>query len=426
MTETLRPGQIRLRGVSRRFRLHHDRGSTLKDVLVRRRRTRSTTELWALREVDLDIAPGESVGLIGQNGTGKSTLLKLVAGILNPQGGTVEAGGVVASMLELGAGFHPDFTGRENVYLNASIYGLSERDVDERFDSIVGFGGLEEFIDMPVRTYSSGMYMRLAFAIASHVDPDVLLLDEVLAVGDEAFQHKCFGRIQQFQREGGTLLYVSHDPTSVVRLCQRALLLVDGRIAADGPPADVLSHYHRMLSRGGRVGGGDARSPQPPDATDGDNGHEWGTRDVVITASRLIGPNGPTDRFLSGEPMTVELEVEPHAPIATPTFGVAVYTASGVLCFGSNTRLDPLDTSMLQGPATVRFAIPSLHLHDGEFLVSVAAHSSDESVVYHWLDRRLEFTVFSNAPGIGLVDLTGEWSVTADEGTTVASPPRVT
>ncbi len=411
MTDPLLPGQIELRGVSRSFRVQHERNATLKETVIRRQRAR-TTELWALRDVDLDIAPGESVGLIGQNGTGKSTLLKLVAGILHPQVGTVRAGGVVSSMLELGAGFHPDFTGRENVYMNGSIYGLSDADIDERFASIVGFGELDDFIDMPVRTYSSGMYMRLAFAIASHVDPDVLLLDEVLAVGDEAFQHRCFGRIQQFHRDGGTLLYVSHDPTSVARLCQRALLLVNGSIVADGAPADVLSHYHRLLSHGGRSGAAAAVAPSSR-GIKSRNDREWGNGDVVITAARLVGPNGPSDRFLSGEPMTIEIDIEPRSPIDTPTFGVLISTASGTLCYGSNTHLDDSGTPQLGGPATVRLTIPSLHLHDGEFLVTLAAHSSDETVVYHWLDRWLEFTVFPNGTGIGVVDLAGEWSLTA-------------
>jgi hypothetical protein len=296
--------------------------------------------------------------------------------------------------------------------MNGSIYGLSEREVDKRFDSIVGFGELGGFIDMPVRTYSSGMYMRLAFAIASHVDPDILLLDEVLAVGDEAFQHKCFGRIQQFHREGGTLLYVSHDPVSVARLCQRALLLVDGRIEADGSPADVISDYHRLLSRGGGATTSGIRPSADPSGTrSGDR--EWGTREVVIVSARLIGAEGPTDRFLSGEPMIVELEVQARSPVDTPTFGAVIYTASGVLCYGSNTQRDPLEVTRLTGPATVRLTIPALHLHDGEFLVSVAAHSSDESIVYHWLDRWLEFTVFPSGEGIGVVDLGGEWSLSA-------------
>ena len=185
----LLPGQVRLRGVSRKFRIIHERNGTLKEALLRRRRTHYT-ELWALRDVDLDVAPGEALGVIGQNGAGKSTLLKLVAGILPPQSGTVETAGSVASMLELGAGFHPDFTGRENVYMNGAVLGLSERSIDARLDEIIGFAELADFIDMPVKTYSSGMLMRLAFSVASHVNPDILLLDEVLAVGDEAFQRK--------------------------------------------------------------------------------------------------------------------------------------------------------------------------------------------------------------------------------------------
>ena len=223
----LEPGRIRLRGVSRTFRVLHERNLTLKETLLRRRRT-AATELWAVRDVDFDVAPGEAVGVVGQNGSGKSTLLKLLAGILPPQAGTVEIGGTVASMLELGAGFHPDFTGRENVYMNASIHGLSDGEVDAQLDDIVAFAELEDFIDMPVRTYSSGMSMRLAFAVASHVNPDVLLLDEVLAVGDEAFQRKCFGRIFDFRRRGGTLVFVSHDPAAVERVCDRAVLLVGG------------------------------------------------------------------------------------------------------------------------------------------------------------------------------------------------------
>lgn len=198
---TVRPGEVRLRGVSRKFRILSEQNATLKEVLLRRRRTVGR-DLWALRDVDLDVEPGEAIGIVGENGAGKSTLLKLVAGILYPQAGTIEVGGSVASMLELGAGFHPDFTGRENVYMNGSIHGLSEREIDQRFDDIVAFSELGEFVDMPVKTYSSGMHMRLAFAVSSHLSPDILLLDEVLAVGDEAFQRKCMGRIFEFRRRG--------------------------------------------------------------------------------------------------------------------------------------------------------------------------------------------------------------------------------
>jgi ABC-2 type transport system ATP-binding protein len=275
----LEPGRIRLRGVSRSFRILHDRNLTLKETVLRRRRTEAT-ELWAVNDVDLDVAPGEAVGIIGQNGSGKSTLLKLLAGIMPPHRGTVEIGGTVASMLELGAGFHPDFTGRENVYMNAAIHGLSERAVDERLDDIVAFSELPDFIDMPVRTYSSGMSMRLAFAIASHVNPDVLLLDEVLAVGDEAFQRKCFGRIADFRRRGGTLVFVSHDPAAVERVCDRAVLMVGGDVMRDGPPGDVLADYHARLAGVG----------PPPPTTRGSSGATARSRSRRCGWSARRGP----------------------------------------------------------------------------------------------------------------------------------------
>ena len=402
------PGRIRLRGVSRHFRVIHDRNLTLKETMLRRRRT-TATEKWALREVDLDVEPGQAIGIIGQNGSGKSTLLKMLAGIIPPQAGTVEIGGTVASMLELGAGFHPDFTGRENVYMNAAIHGLSEREVNDRFEEIVDFAELQEFIDMPVRTYSSGMSMRLAFSISSHVHPDVLLLDEVLAVGDEAFQRKCFGRIFEFRRTGGTLVFVSHDPASVERVCDRAVLLVDGRIVDDGSTADVLATYHRRLASDGRV-------DEPEDQAEDEDPRVWGNREVVIRNSRLIGNDGPTDRFMAGEPLTIEMEVEAAHPVQTPIFGISINSVDGPLFFGTNTRLDELEIPGIEKGAVVRFTIPSLPLHDGRFTVQMAVVSFDESVVYHWLDRWLEFSVFPKVTGIGPVDMSGGWTVNADEG----------
>jgi ABC-2 type transport system ATP-binding protein len=402
----LEPGRIRLRGVSRTFRVLHERNLTLKETLLRRRRTDST-ELWAVRGVDLDVAPGEAIGVVGQNGSGKSTLLKLLAGIIPPHGGTIEIGGTVASMLELGAGFHPDFTGRENVYMNASIHGLSERAVNQRFDEIVAFAELEDFVDMPVRTYSSGMQMRLAFAVASHVNPDVLLLDEVLAVGDEAFQRKCFGRIFDFRRRGGTLVFVSHDPTAVERVCDRAVLLVGGELVAEGGTQDVLATYHRLLAGGGAEEGEGEGEGEEPAGSD----REWGDREVVITAARLLGRDGPNDRFVSGEPLTIQMDVEARHPVRTPNFGMSISSIAGELCYGTNTRIDALEVSELRGRATVSFEIASLPLHEGSFTVQLAVVSWDESQVHHWLDRWLEFDVFPRATGIGPVNMGGEWSV---------------
>jgi len=397
------PGRIRLRGVSRSFRILHERNLTLKETALRRRRTHST-ELWAVRDVDLDVAPGEAIGLIGQNGSGKSTLLKMLAGIIPPHAGTIEIGGTVASMLVLGAGFHPDFTGRENVYMNGSIHGLSERQIDARLDEIIDFSELWDFIDMPVRTFSSGMSMRLAFAIASHVNPDVLLLDEVLAVGDEAFQRKCFGRIFEFRRGGGTLVFVSHDPAAVERVCDRAVLLVDGHAITDAPTQDALAIYHRQLAE---LGAGAEGTRHEPD----EDPRVWGNQEVVIRSCRLVGVDGPSDRFVSGDPLTIEMEVEARHPVETPIFGIGVSSVDGHLCFGTNTRLDSLEVAELSGRASVSFTIPALPLHDGRFTVQLAVVSYDESTVYHWLDRWLEFSVFPRVTGVGPVNMSGEWSV---------------
>lgn len=420
------PGQVRLRGVSRRFRILHEKNLTLKESVVRRRRTKHT-DLWALSDVDLDIAPGDALGIVGRNGSGKSTLLKLIAGIIPPHSGTVEMGGTVAAMLELGAGFHPDFTGRENVFMNGAIHGLSDREVEERLPDIVAFSELADFIDMPVRTYSSGMYMRLAFSIAAHVQPDILLLDEVLAVGDEAFQRKCLGRIFEFRRGGGTLIFVSHDPTVVERVCDRVILIDSGKLIEEGQPDRVLATYHRRLvdepeQPAAAVAAADHVEPAaaagPPledDTTPEPEAEEdvrvWGNREVEITGVRLIGPDGPTDRFLSGDPFAVAIDARPSRPIETPHFGISITTPEGYLCYGTNTRLDSFPITNLAEPVTVRFEVPALNLHEGNFMLTVAVHSRDESIVYHWLDRLTEFTVYQRSTGIGIVDMSGDWRI---------------
>src|SRR4249920_387734 len=243
----MRLGEISVDAVSRRFRVHARETRSLKDLFVQRAQT-GAEDIWALRDVSLSVARGEAVGLIGRNGSGKTTLLRLIAGIIKPTSGRVRTEGRIGSLLELGAGFHPDFTGRENVFLNGAIQGLRRAEIRERFDEIVAFAELEHAIDRPVRTYSSGMTMRLGFAIAAFLDADTLLLDEVFAVGDEAFQRKCFGRIAAFKSKGGTILFVSHDAQAVERLCERSILLSAGEKVYDGPTHEAIARYRRLLA----------------------------------------------------------------------------------------------------------------------------------------------------------------------------------
>jgi ABC-2 type transport system ATP-binding protein len=241
--DDITPGTIRAEGLGRRFEITAGGPRSLKDTLLSRRRP-AKTDFWALRDVNLSIEPGHTFGVVGRNGSGKSTLLSLIARIFRPSEGTIEVGGRVGSLLDVGAGFHPEFTGVENVYLSAAVHGLSRDFVSEKLEEIIAFSELEEFAHMPVKTYSSGMFLRLGIAVAFSVKPDILLVDEVLAVGDEAFQQKCYSRIGEFQQAGGTMVFVSHDGHAVLKLCDTVILLEHGRVVESGPPQDVLNTYH--------------------------------------------------------------------------------------------------------------------------------------------------------------------------------------
>ena len=299
-------GAISADGVSRRFRVHARETRTLKDLVISRGRT-GGEDVWALRDVSAEIKPGEAVGLIGRNGSGKSTLLRVLAGIIKPTTGTVQVEGRIGSLLELGAGFHPDFTGRENVYLNGSIQGLRRTEIRDRFDEIVAFAEVEHAIDRPVRTYSSGMAMRLGFAIAAFLQADVLLLDEVFAVGDENFQRKCFGVISAFKANGGTILFVSHDARSVEQLCERTILLSAGQKAYDGPTHEAITRYRRLLA-------------DDLDPAERDGGlREWGSGEAEIIGARMRGADGvEREQFLAGEPFRLEVDLRAHQAIEAP------------------------------------------------------------------------------------------------------------
>jgi ABC-type polysaccharide/polyol phosphate transport system ATPase subunit len=399
--------------VSKRFRLHRGRQvSTVKDLFVRGGPAGlfSGQELWALRDLSLDLERGRMVGIIGSNGSGKSTLLKLVGGILKPTAGTIEVAGRVSALIELGAGFHPEFTGRENIWVNGILLGLSRAEIRERFDDIVAFAGLDAFIDNPVKTYSSGMYMRLGFAIAVTVDPDILLIDEVLAVGDEAFQHQCVGKIQEFKARGKTILLVTHDLGAVERLCDEAIWLHRGALMAQGPTREVIGRYlGHVASEETQALGVEHRQAEA--AVAAGTAHRWGSREVELTAVRLTDRAGQ-ERYLydAGEPCTVHLAFRAARPVEDPVFGVGVFRKDGVCCYGTNTAIDGLHLGKLAGEGEVRLAISRLDLVEGDYLLDVAVHARDGHP-YDYHSRLYAFAVRSRTRDTGVARLAHDWQV---------------
>jgi ABC-type polysaccharide/polyol phosphate transport system ATPase subunit len=395
----VKTGQIRVDRVSRRFRVRTNEARSLKELFVLRGRT-APQDVLALTDVSIAIAPGEAVGLIGRNGSGKSTLLRLIAGIIKPTTGQVSAGGRIGSLLELGAGFHPDFSGRENVFLNGAIQGLRKAQIRERFDEIVAFAELENAIDRPVRTYSSGMYMRLGFAIAAHLDADVLLLDEVFAVGDEAFQRKCFGKIFEFKQRGGTIVFVSHDATQVERLCERAVLLREGHVDFDGPTHEAIVRYRKVL----------AAEADPAERAAGLR--EWGTGEATIAEARLVGPAGEERRqFLAGEPLSLRLRIEAENGVSAPRLQLELRDEAGLLVAS-----DVVDTASLGwdgGSRSLRYDVARLPLSDGRFHLRLGLAEAEGERLLHWLDDALDFLVYPAGEERGVVRLEGSW--TAEE-----------
>ncbi|HEX6491180.1 MAG TPA: ABC transporter ATP-binding protein [Gaiellaceae bacterium] len=396
----MKPGAISADSVSRRFRVQSERQLTLKEAIVRRRVLRQE-EIWALRGLSFEIATGEAVGLVGRNGSGKTTLLRLIAGIFKPTAGRLQVGGSVGSLLELGAGFHPDFTGRENVFMNGAIHGLKRRYIKERMDEIVAFAELERFIDLPVRTYSAGMYMRLGFSVATHLDPDILLLDEVFAVGDEAFQRKCFGKIFELRDSGKTLVFVSHSAPAVERLCERAILLQQGRVARDGVTKDVVAEYQRLLAM--------EESP----AERGVGLREWGTGDAHVVRVSLEGPDGIERReFLSGAPLAVRLTVAVEREVEPPRIGVEFRDASGGLLGANEIDARQLGWDAGSREAEVLFEVPRLPFLKGLFRLSVGLADPSSLRQYHRLDPAAEFTVYpADEDTRGWFRFDGDWSL---------------
>jgi len=367
---------IEVADVSKRFRIYRDKPTSLKQrVLSSRSRAE---DFWALRDVALDVGQGSTFGLIGHNGSGKTTLLKCVAGILRPTSGTIRQRGRLAALLELGAGFHPELTGRENVYLNASFLGLSRRQTDAAFDDIVAFAELEDFIDNEVKFYSSGMLVRLGFAVAVHVEPDVLLIDEVLAVGDEAFQAKCLDRVRAFQREGRTIVLVTHALDTVIEICDRAAMLHHGELHAIGMPADVVREMRYVL-----LG-----------VTDPNFVPEEGTREAEIAEVQIVRPNGSSEgAILRGDPLTIVIDVRQHEPLDDLDVDFAVLDgATNHAVLDARTSRAGLDLGRFE-KKRVRFRIEAFPYEPGKYWVTVGLSNRTTGHLYHVQTQRYLFEV---------------------------------
>jgi ABC-type polysaccharide/polyol phosphate transport system ATPase subunit len=405
---------IRVAGVSKRFRrtLPGDRLRTLKSALVGGLRTRDLPReetIPALEEVSFEVARGESFGLIGGNGSGKSTLLKLVAGMLRPTTGELAVDGRVAALIELGSGFHPEISGRENVYINGAVLGLSRRQIDRRYREIVEFSGLADFMEEPVKNYSSGMYVRLGFAVAIHTDPDVLLVDEVLAVGDEAFAHRCIRRIEEFLAADRTLLLVSHSLDLVAELCDRVLWLDRGHQRLTGDPRRVIDAYRQAVAE--EEGAEHLAAARANQEAAGEV-LRWGSGQAEITTVRLLGPDGSERYHLqSGDRAVFEIHARAARPLTDFVFGIAVNTPRGFECWGTNTDLEGFVPAELAGEVVVRVTCPALRLAPGEYSVDVAIHARD-GAPYDYRRRALGFTVTAATGGVGVYFPEHRWEFT--------------
>jgi ABC-2 type transport system ATP-binding protein len=366
---------IQVENVSKRFRLYKERPSSLKARILSSHSR--AEEFWALRDVTFDVREGESLGLIGHNGSGKTTLLKVIAGILRPSSGVVRQRGRLAALLELGAGFHPELTGKENVYLNASFLGLTRRDTDRVYRDIVGFAELPDFMETQVKFYSSGMLVRLGFAVAVHVDPEVLLIDEVLAVGDEAFQQRCLDRVRRFQEEGRTIILVTHALDTVRAICDRAVMLDHGNVHAVGTPDEVVHEMRYVLL---------SRDPNfiP----------EHGSREVEVSSVELIHPDASTDgAFAPEEDLLVQVEIRANTPVDDVDASIAIHDGTNLLRAIGRTREAGIDLGRIEDKRRLRFRVPELPFEPGRYWLTVGLDSARTGTSYHVQTQRYWFEV---------------------------------
>ena len=388
---------VTVENVWKYFRLYQEKNQYLKSTLLRGRRARYD-EFWALKDVDFEIPFGSTFGIIGSNGSGKSTLLKCLAGILSPDKGSVSCNGRMAALLELGAGFHPDLSGRENIYLNGAILGMTRSEIDRKLEEIIDFSGLDKFVDTPVKNYSSGMVVRLGFAIATNVDPEILIIDEVLAVGDESFQHRCQEKIETFRQEGRTIILVSHGLIQVAQLCSTVAWLEKGVIQEIGPSYEVIGKY-----------AGQSHDAAPKG--EGEIGERWGSHEAEITRAEFVNADGVPIRVLkTGEPISLQIDYTAHMPIKEPVFGIRFTHLHGTTVWGSNTKRMGFQPATLNNSGTITLNIPELPILAGTYDLTVALSDQHETYEYdHW-ERRVRFDVVQyNSFDEGLIKIDAVW-----------------
>lgn len=443
---------IEVNHITKSFKVYLDKGSTIKEKVLFRNRRRYE-ERQVLKDISFEVKKGEAIGLIGHNGCGKSTTLKLLTRIMYPDSGTIEMAGRVSSLIELGAGFHPDMSGRENIYINASIFGLSKKEIDRRLDDIIAFSELEDYIDNPVRTYSSGMYMRLAFSVAINVDADILLIDEILAVGDVAFQAKCFNRLREIKKAGTTIVIVSHSLSQIEQICERSIWIHDGEIREEGAPRIVDPKYMAYMSRKeserkkkleakkaeeqkakDEIKQEDSEKAKPQDTsvqeeqknevkeetaqqeivaeeTKQEDEKRWGSREVYMDKVTVLDRDGEecTD-FQNDEPFVVRINYKAKKRLDDVVFGIAIYRSDQVYIYGSNTLIDYSSSNVLEGEGYIDLKIDRMPVNAGTYTIDLAFHRPDGFNYDFWREA-CTVNIQNVKNEVGVISLPHTWEV---------------
>ena len=411
---------IEVRHVTKNFKVYFDKGTELKEKLLFWKRNAYENRT-VLDDISFSVKKGEAIGLVGKNGCGKSTTLKMLTKIIYPNKGEIEMKGRVSSLIELGAGFHPDMTGRENIYTNASIFGLTKKEIDARLDEIIRFSELEEYIDNPVRTYSSGMYTRLAFSVAINVDADILLIDEILAVGDANFQAKCFNKLREIKAEGTTIVIVSHSLGQIEQICDRSIWIKKGHIEMEGNPKDVHMEYLNYMNeeRIDRLERERTENQiremqerkEKEEQEKRKNQKRYGSEDAKFTNIRMIDIDGKEQStFKTGDTMILDLDYHVEKSVVDAVFGFGIFRNDGLWCYGTNTRIDRMDNFDIEKDGNFKVTISDLNLIPGQYWCDITIEFGEGNPVDYY-KQAMKFEVVSNVADVGVSRLPHKWEL---------------